>query len=683
MFNSLLLLSLMLGNYQGVEKDTITNTYKMKEVLVADFKRNKRNLTPISVSSINSDQINGQGITSLKELSGVVPNFFMPDYGSRANTPIYVRGIGVKAKGSAVGFYVDGIPHFEASAFDIDMSDVAGVEVYRGPQGTLYGRNAIGGIINVYTHNPIDYQHTRFSLGYGKYNDVVAQGSTYQRFSNSFGVSSAISYHHNDGMFKNECLGKNADDINEVEGKIGLYWRPANRWLLHLNSTLSYSDQGGYPYSLYDVKANKVEPVSYNRYSSFRRLISSTGFNARYSDNKISFNSQTSYQFIKTHLGIDQDFTPKDLLFVVNNFRQNMVSQEFTLKSNDQRRYQWIVGMFGMLDYTDQFVQVNVFNKKVATPTSYKTPITTFAIYHQSSYNIWRGLSATVGLRFDYEHSKIDYNKDLLYLATDKSMNVLNYTDKASFTQFTPKVAIQYTTKGHNLYYGSITRGYKPGGYNVSLKTEADRSYGPEYSWDYETGARLNFLQGKLTAEASLFYIDWRDMQTTYQIPGIGNKVLNAGHTNSKGFEIGLGYHPVKDLDFTINYGFTHATYLDYKMNDEADYSHNYLPMVPNHTLSINSSYTIKNAGWFDMIRLNAGVIGLGRIYWTDDNAVYQNFYATLNTKISFTKGIFTWTLWGKNLTNTDYIAYGFKYGVNYVQQGKPLSFGTSLSVDF
>lgn len=684
MFNSLLLLSLALGNAQSIDKDSLTNLYRMDEVLVSDFKRNKRNLTPTSVSTIRTQQINDQNITGLKDLSAVMPNFFMPDYGSRANTPIYVRGIGVKAKGAAVGFYVDGIPHFETSAFNIDMNDLAAVDVYRGPQGTLYGRNAIGGIINVYTHNPIDYQHTRLKVGYGRYNDFIAQGSTYQKLTNNFGVSAAVSYHHNDGMFKNETLKEKIDKMNEVEGRIGFYWRPAKNWLLHLNSTLDYSDQGGYPYSTYNVETKQVAPINYNRYSSFRRLISSTGFNAQYSNNNISFNSQTSYQFIKTHLGIDQDFTPEDKFFTVNDFHQNMVSQEFTLKSNNKSRYQWIVGLFGMIDNTNQFVQNSAFKKNTASPITYKTPIKSFAIYHQSSYNIWKGLSATVGLRFDYEHSKINYKKGVLNLNTNAVKMLPDYVDKTSFTQFTPKFTLQYLTTAHNLYYASITRGYKPGGFNVSLTKDTEHTYGPEYSWNYEVGTRLNFLNDKLTVEASLFSIDWRHMQTAYTVTGVGNIILNAGHTNSKGFELGLGYHPVQELNFTLNYGYTHAKYLTYQKSEKVDYSNKYLPLVPGHTLSINGNYTVRHAGWFDKIMLNVGMTGLGRIYWADDNAVYQNFYATLNAKASFTKGIFTWDIWGKNLTNTNYIAYGFKASNgNYAQSGKSITFGTSLSIDF
>jgi outer membrane receptor protein involved in Fe transport len=125
----------------------------LEEVVVTDFKQNRRNLTPTASTRADARLLQDQQVVSIKELSAVMPNFFMPDYGSRANTPIYIRGIGAKSKGAAVGFYVDGVPHYESSAFDIDLSDIAAIDVLRGPQGTLYGRNAIAGIINVYTHN--------------------------------------------------------------------------------------------------------------------------------------------------------------------------------------------------------------------------------------------------------------------------------------------------------------------------------------------------------------------------------------------------------------------------------------------------------------------------------------------------------------------------------------------------
>lgn len=685
MLNALLFAALSLNAATGINPDSSANkNVPLDEIVVTDFKQNKRNLTSTAVSTINVQQLHNQQIVNLKELTAIMPNFYMPDYGSYANTPVYIRGIGTKSKGSAVGFYVDGVPHFESSAFNIDLSDIAAVNVFRGPQGTLYGRNTIAGIINVYTHNPLDYQRTRIKVGYGRYNDFIAQASNYAKISEKFGISTAASYHHNDGMFTNHFLNEKADKLNEGEGRIGFYWRPTTNWLLHLNSTLTYSEQNGYPYAPYDIVKDELLPISYNRNSTYRRLISSTGLNAQYENNHISFNSQTSYQFIKSHQGLDQDFTPQDVYFVDNSYHQNMLSQELTLKSNDKGRYQWIIGLFGMLLHSNQFAETSYFTRDFSTPTTYKNPTAGYAIYHQSSYNIWRGMSATVGLRFDYEHAKTTYNQDKTTLSTGVTTHAKDFVSSASFRQFTPKFTLQYLTNKDNLYYISITRGYKPGGFNTIFKTDAERTYDPEYSWNYEVGTRLKFLNGRLTAEADLFYIDWRHMQTTYTVPGVGNVIANAGHTDSKGFELSLAYHPIKSLQLNLNYGYTHARYLEYKKSAREDFSGNRLPMVPNHTLSLNGTYTIMPAGWFDKIIFNTGLTGLGRIYWADDNIVRQNFYATLNAKVSLTKDIFTWEIWGKNLTATDYMAYGFKASQgNYAQRGKPLTFGTAVSVSF
>ena len=685
MLNALLFAALSLNAATGINPDSSANkNVPLDEIVVTDFKQNKRNLTSTAVSTINVQQLHNQQIVNLKELTAIMPNFYMPDYGSYANTPVYIRGIGTKSKGSAVGFYVDGVPHFESSAFNIDLSDIAAVNVFRGPQGTLYGRNTIAGIINVYTHNPLDYQRTRIKVGYGRYNDFIAQASNYAKISEKFGISTAASYHHNDGMFTNHFLNEKADKLNEGEGRIGLYWRPTTNWLLHINSTLTYSEQNGYPYAPYDIVKDELLPISYNRNSTYRRLISSTGLNAQYESNHISFNSQTSYQFIKSHQGLDQDFTPQDVYFVDNSYHQNMLSQELTLKSNDKGRYQWIIGLFGMLLHSNQFAETSYFTRDFSTPTTYKNPTAGYAIYHQSSYNIWRGLSTTVGLRFDYEHAKTTYNQDKTTLSTGVTTHAKDFVSSASFRQFTPKFTLQYLTNKDNLYYISITRGYKPGGFNTIFKTDAERTYAPEYSWNYEVGTRLKFFNGRLTAEADLFYIDWRHMQTTYTVPGVGNVIANAGHTDSKGFELSLAYHPIKSLQLNLNYGYTHARYLEYKKSAREDFSGNRLPMVPNHTLSLNGTYTIMPAGWFDKIVFNTGLTGLGRIYWADDNIVRQNFYATLNAKVSLTKGIFTWEVWGKNLTATNYMAYGFKASQgNYAQRGKPLTFGTAVSVSF
>ncbi|MCI6670953.1 MAG: TonB-dependent receptor [Prevotella sp.] len=684
MLNILFLAPLLLSGQPETPTDsTGGKVITMHEVVVTDFKQNPRNLTPTAVSRATTKHLQAHELLSPKELTAIMPNFYMPDYGSRANTPVFIRGIGAKAKASAVGYYIDGVPNFDNSAFDISLFDAAEVQVLRGPQGTLYGRNAIGGIINVFTPNPLNYQATNIKLGYGRFNDINLQASHYSKLNEQFGISASTSYHHNDGAYHNDFLKEKVDKINETQNRLGFYWQPNMHWTFRLNTSLAYSDQGGYPYAPYDLQSRQAQPISYNRYSHFRRLISSTGFNAQYTDNRISFNSQSAYQFLKTNLGIDQDFTTADRFFVINRYLQNMYTQELTLKSAHKGRYQWIVGAFGMLLHSNQMITNQMLAANALSFTHTTTPTLSLALYHQSSYNLWRGLSVTAGLRFDYERSKCTYfNYKENYKTLSKTGT--EFQGKNHFRQITPKFSLQYLTTKQHLYYANITRGYKAGGVNTIFEHESQIGYNPEYSWNYEVGARNHFFNGRLTTEIDFFYIDWRDMQTSFVVPGKGTMLTNAGHTSSKGMEFSLIYRPFKNMEWSLAYGYTKAKYLDYRKNAKEDYTDRLLPMVPNHTLALNGLYTFRPIQWFDKITLSAGMKGLGRIYWADDNQAFQNFYATLHAKASFSKGIFTWEIWGKNLTNTRYVAYGFKSGKNdYAQEGRPMTWGMSIVLNF
>ena len=697
MFLGLLLTTMMaVEGPEVTPADTTTaRSFALDEVVVSAFKTNKYDLMPASRSALSARQISNQQINGIKELTAVIPNFYMPDYGSRASCPVYVRGVGNKSDGTGIGFYVDGMPFYEPLSFDTDLGDIASVEVLRGPQGTLYGRNAIGGIINISTRNPLEYQNTRVRLGYGRYNDLRTQISNYTKLSEKFGFTFGALYHHNDGAFRNSYLDEKVDKMNETEERIGLYYKPADDWLVRLTSNFTYSDQGGYPYAPVDTETNTLQDIKYNRYSSFRRLISTNGLGITYTGPVVSFNSQTSFQYINSKQGIDQDFTTVDKSFVENARHQNMLSQEFTLKSSSESRYQWVIGAFGMMEHVNRTVDNFSPSAGSLSHTDYCVPTSSLAIYHQSTYNIWQGLTATAGIRLDYEHAKTKYDNlklkaapftDGYYDFTDfvPSATAESFESSKDFTQVTPKFTLQYLTTENNLYYASVTRGYKPGGFNKSFSTKDERSYEPEYSWNYEVGTSLNLLDNLLTISADLFYIDWRHMQITSTIAGVGNITTNAGHTDSKGAELSLIVRPISGLQFTANYGYTYARFLSYEKSETVSYTNNRLPMVPNHTLSLDANYTVNPTGWLDRFMVNVGLRGLGRIYWAEDNVVSQNFYTTLNAKMAFTKGIVTWELWGKNLTDTNYMAYGFKSSTgNYAQAGKPLMFGTTIELNF
>ena len=688
MLNSILLLTSFLGTAVPNDADsTVFKTVGLSEVTVVEFKKTKENLATNSVSIVDSGFVNRHELQSITELTAVVPNFYMPEYGSKQNTPVYIRGVGAKTKGSAVGFYVDGIPHFENSSFDVDMSNIASVMVFRGPQGTLYGRNAIGGIINVTTVSPLTYQGTQLKLGYGSHNDALFQFSHYNKLGSKVGYSVAGGYHYNEGFHRNIFTNEYADQLKDAYGRVALVWLLDNKWFLRVNSMLDYSNQGGYPYGKYNRLTGETEPVNYNRYSNYRRLLSTSGLNISYAGENISFSSQTAFQYIRDRQGIDQDFTSNDTYFVKNRLKQTMLSQEFMLKSNNSSRYQWLWGAFAMTQHINNTVETQYITKDNAFPTHYRIPVNALAIYHQSTIKLFSGFSFIAGLRWDYENSTLKYLRETYQLSTDGARTeVKNVNSSLHFNQITPKFALQYQDeRNNNSYYFSVTRGYKAGGFNQTFQKEEETSFGPEYNWNYELGGKVHLLKDKLYAEAALYYIDWRQQQVNQTVPGVGNVIHNAGHSSSKGFELALNSSPLKNLSIALSYGYTYAKFIEYQKSAKLNYSGNMLPMVPRNTLSCSASYALypSSTSFIDKIVLTAGLTGIGKIYWAEDNEVAQNFYALLNAKISITSGIFTWECWGKNITDTHYNTYCFKSSADYAQVGKPAYFGTSLLVKF
>lgn len=690
----------------------------LKEVVVSDFRMNKRNLAPAATTVIDHKALDAMHTTSLKELTAVIPNFFMPDYAARTTAPVYIRGIGMKSDGTAVAFYVDGVPYYEPITFETDLGDIGAVEVLRGPQGTLFGRNAIGGIINIHTLSPLDWQGTKLRASLGNHQDNRFQFSHYRLLSPHFGLALGATYHHNGGYFFNQYNNRKTNKMDETEEHLGLYWNPSGRWSLRLTSRLAYNDQGGYSYAPYDTGADTLAPISYNRLSGFRRLVSTTGLGAHYAGRGFSLNSQTSFQYLKSHQWVDQDYTTADKTFLLSDRHQHHLSQEFTAKSDNQSRYQWVAGAFFMYQHVDRTVENAHPSSGTTAQSHYHQPTTALALYHQSSINLWRGLSVAAGLRYDYEHTRSRYTrlsysakssaqsnaafvqsdaasalndatfalsnaKKTVNLKSGEGRRTADFNKGEDFHQFTPKLSLQYLTTAGQKYYFALTRGYKPGGFNRSIAEPEHQRYNPEYSWNWEVGTSLSFFRHRLTIAADIFYIDWRHMQLTYTYVGIGTLTTNAGHADSRGAELSISATPIKNVRLDASYGYTYARFVSYRKSEGTDYSHNRLPMVPTNTLSLNLNYSRAHLGWLDGFEANIGLQALGPIRWAEDNIVRQDFYALLNASLSARKSVFTLELWAKNITATRYLSNVMTVSTGtYAQKGKPFLIGAALKIE-
>lgn len=670
-------------------KDSIVFSYTATEVVIQSFKRNDNiSQLPISATVLSEQVLKERNISSVKDFSGFIPNLFIPDYGSKMTSPAYIRGIGSRINAPSVGLYVDGVPYFDRSTFDIGMEDIDRIEVLRGPQGTIYGRNTMGGIINVYTKSPFKYQETNIGLSAANYNTYYVNASHYGKINNDFGYALSGNYMHTGGYITNHYTNKRANPMDAFSARIRLSWKASSNLFLHLTSAYEYSDQDGYPYAPYDDETNQIGDVDYNSPGYYRRNMSTTGLNVQYSTDNIRFNSQSSFQYFDGEQGLDQDFTPADNYYVVFDQHQRMYSQEFNLKSIGERNYEWLFGAFGFYhDYVTnnniQYIKQDSLNLQ-----DVDTPSAGIALFHQSTINnlFTRGLSLTMGIRYDWEqikgHTLINtVNKNNVY-------NIIrDQRDKDTYSQLTPKIALQYTFLNKDIVYASITKGYKSGGFNNTAQLEEDRTFDPEYSWSYELGTKASCLNNLIYTDISLFYIRWSDQQVSQTQPnGRGFILRNAGKSESKGIEASVHINALENLTFQVNYGYTHAKFKEYDDKKDNDYAGKYLPMVPSNTFSAAVNYSIKMKGksLIDKIIFNGQYTGLGKLYWREDNLVKQSFYGILNARASFVRDKVSFDIWAKNIENKDYIAYYFKSSADsYAQRGKPFTCGVNLNLKF
>ena len=675
-------------------EDSATIGGTIDEVSVVGFKQDRASISPVSQQAMGERFIENNQLMGIRDLSGMIANFYMPDYGSRQYSPIYIRGIGSRVNSPSVGVYVDGIPYFDRTVLDMDLFGVSKVEVLRGPQGTLFGRNASAGFINVFTRSPLDYQGTRARVSYGSYNDLLVAASTYNKVSRNFGLSLAANYHHTDGFLTNTFLNNKADRMDNGTIRLGAAWKPTERWTSRFTATLDLTRQNGYPYAPYDPQTGILQPIAYNRESSYRRLVGTLGMSWRYDADGWSLNSQTAFQHNNGRIEVDQDYSPQDIFAVKMPHRQNQISQEYTLRSTNDSRYQWIVGAFGFHQQDHFTVYTTRIASKLYEVNQNKLPTMGFAFYHVSTFNFVKGLWASAGIRFDWEKNSLKNFSKKIKLTDPNEPPILKPLDPKDGwqitgfdasridRQITPKFTLKYQFTPFRMIYATVAKGYKAGGFNAVRETDADYAYKPEHAWNYELGAKWSFLKGLLAFEASAFYIDWQHQQLSVTVPALGNVVRNVGHSNSKGFELALNATPLPSLSLQASYGYTYAKMLEARMGVGKDYSGNMLPLVPRHTLSFNANYVVNNLGRLaDKLMFNANLTGVGPLYWREDNAVKQSFYTLLNLKAALTRGIFTLEVWSRNTLATHYLTYYFVAPKPMAQKGKPFTIGTTLMV--
>lgn len=705
---------LSIGNVCAEEVDTL-KIVDVEEVLIIAAPKENRKLRelPNAVTLLSQQDMQAAQVNSIKNLTALVPNIFIPDYGSRLTSAVYIRGIGSRINTPSVGLYVDNIPYIDKSAFDFDYSDIERIDVLRGPQGTLYGRNAMGGIIKVHTKSPFSYQGTDFRIGAGTHNQYNTSVTHYHRINERFAFSAGGFYDYEGGFFRNAA--RNNDKLDKGQsagGRARAIYLPSENWKLDFNLSYEYSDQGGYPYGLYDKENGTVAKPAYDEESSYYRNLLNAGLNLEYQAQNFILSAVTGYQWLRDRMFMDQDFSAANIFNIEQKQRINTFSEEIVLKSKPNRRWQWTTGAFGFYQslHTDgpvlfhrdgitsviegnansvfddlasmgvpgiPVMHLGINNESLPVSGSFDTPTLSGAIFHQSTFNdlFVKGLSATIGLRMDYEKVKMEYNSAAATTNFNFSMKMGNpanpqiiesqglegnaaYLGKEStdYVQLLPKFALQYEwNKGNNIY-ATAARGYRSGGYNIqmfsdlvtgvlsnsmmdAIMTDPNFSrfsamieqmkkelpevsdatkYKPEYTWNYEIGSHLTLWEGRLLADLSAFYMDTRNQQIAkFAENGLGRITVNAGKSHSYGAEASL--RAALTTAFTVNasYGYTYATFKEYATNVKVDGETKEISYNGNYVPFV-PKHTLSLGGQY-IFRINPG-------HWLDRIQVNANY---------------------------------------------------------
>lgn len=506
-------------------KDSLKEV-SMEEIMVIATPKESlklRNL-PLSSSLLSHESLLTNRVQSIKDLTGVVPNLFLPDYGSKMTSAVYIRGIGSRINTPSIGLYVDNIPFVEKSSFDFNYADVERIDILRGPQSTLYGRNAMGGLIRVHTKSPFSYQGTEIRMAGATHNDYRASFTHYRRPSETYALSVGGFYEYENGFFNNEA--RQEESICRTKsfgGRIRSIYKPRKALTIDLNLSYEYNDQRGYPYQYTgalngspESRPTFIGKIAYNDQSNYYRSLLNVGLNLEYKIGALTLSAITGYQRLDDNMHMDQDFTEREIFRLQQKQKSDHLSQELILKSESDHwlsttgvmgLYQWLTteapmnfekeGMQTMEnginrifpDLSDKGMTMGIaLPQTMLFDGTFKTPLLNLGIYHQSTFKdlLLKGLSATVGCRLDYEKSNIDYHSGttlpfVFNFSAQMGPTTINIPQEVTtqstfigclnndYWQFIPKAALQYDINARNNIYLSVSKGYRSGGYNIQM----------------------------------------------------------------------------------------------------------------------------------------------------------------------------------------------------------------------
>jgi iron complex outermembrane receptor protein len=598
-----------------------------KDIVVTALRGNTTlQRTPAAVTALSGQELASRGIATVEDLSAVVPGV---SFGKNiGQVHIAIRGIGADAvvagQDPRVAFYQDGVYIARPDAQVAGMFDVGSVQVLKGPQGTLYGRNATGGAIVVTSAAPTDQMEGYIRLGYGNYNaatiDLAAGGPASSTLSARF----AIHYARRDGYGKNVITGTDIDDRDELGARVSLLWKPVEG--LEFLTIADYSREddranglhyfgparaGTVPLGLAlggvallnsrDIASDVDPKVDITTYGIAEHITYDAGW--------AKFKSITSYRHLDSVNMTDVDGTSLPIAFNILSDRASQFSEELTVDGK-AGRLSWLVG--GQYFYEDlgpAGAQIPISTAVSGGPLSLRDAFYSqgfqktygIAAYGQLGYEVLDGLKITVGGRYSTEKKKLhdtfqlDFSRPFMEGGPIIPTAGFPRHLENRFSRFTPTATIEYQATKDVFLYATYSQGFKSGGYTFGVLPPAGvaPAYKPEKITSYEGGIKSTLIGGAVTANLIGFHYDYTDLQVT-QVRGTTSVTENAATAKVNGFEAELAIRPFHGFTIGGNFAYVDAKYDKFTSIDPINIagglknlSGNRLPQAPKESFAL------------------------------------------------------------------------------------------------
>src|SRR5450432_3665681 len=661
---------------------------------------------PISITALSSREIEAYRLWANKDLKGIVSNLYTADPGDGRNITS-IRGIVSTSYDPAVVTYIDGVPQFTLDTYIPQLFDIDHIDVLKGPQGTLYGRNAMGGVINIFTKQPDDQVHVSFELSSGNYgleryafnfSTPIVKGKLY--------LGAAVLYEASDGYYINDFNNTNFDRQHRTADNGYLKYLLNPKWSFTLNmKNLWNRNQGAFPLDP-TIELALANPFHLDQNAIGEMVDNSlnTSLQVRYTGAKMDFTSlmayQSNYRYYKAP--VDGDFSPLDIISIVNDYGKqwnnvNAWTEELRLSSPTASAspLKWALGSYLFLQSAPnkQGVHFGADAALAGSPDSNYTIINTtkiknkgLAFYGQLEYALSKKFAVAGGLRYDYQESNAEVSG--LYLPDGSTVGFPTQADtsgKTNYHALTPMLSVSFHASDNAHIYASYRQGYRTGGL-TQLSSDPSQPplypYQPEYSNNYEVGFKSNYFKNRFHANLAFFYNTVTDVQVpTLILPDAITVIKNAGELVSKGFEVELEGLIVKGLEMTYHFGYTHATYSDGTLSSnggQVSLDGKRQLFTPDMTSMLALEYS---GALPKLLGVNGFIRGewyyFGRQYFDLANTQFQNSYQMLNISVGISYSFFSISTWMRNITNTRYVAYAYDFGA--ARLGDPYNYGVTM----